>query len=131
MLLSDLSWEWIGDAQDHFSIGDEILAKVTAVKGSSAEDLTIKASVREAVSDPRDENLKKCREQGKYVGKIIGIHKGTYFIRLGVGVNAVAHSTQETRKMAKKDRVSFVVTKIDEIEKVAVGMITKLLHQHM
>jgi small subunit ribosomal protein S1 len=131
VLLRDLSWEWIGDAQEHFSIGGEILAKVTAVNGSSPEDLTVKASVKEALPDTRAENLKKCREQGKYVGKIIGIHKGTYFIRLGVGVNAVAHSTQETRKMAKKDKVSFVVTKFDEAEKAAVGIITKLLQQHV
>ena len=87
VLLRDLSWEWLGDARDRFNIGDEILAKVTAVNGNSPEDLSIRASVKEAVPDTTAENIKKCREQGKYVGKVIDIHKGTVFIRLGVGAN--------------------------------------------
>ena len=56
------------------------------------------------------ENLKNCRVQGKYAGTVEDIHKGTVFVRLELGVNAIAHSRYDSRTVGKKDKVSFVVT---------------------
>jgi ribosomal protein S1 len=126
----DISWEWIGDVRDSFNIGDRVLVKVTEIRGETAENLSIRASIKETLPDTSGENLKKCRPQGKYAGKIIDIYKGAVFVRLGVGVNAIAHSCQDVRKPCKKDDISFVVTKIDETNKVAIGMITKIIRQY-
>ena len=40
---------------------------------------------------------------------VTGLHKGTVFVRLKIGVNAVAHSRYDNRMPGKKDKVSFVV----------------------
>ena len=74
------------------------------------------------------ENLKNCRVQGKYAGTVEDIHKGTVFVRLELGVNAIAHSCYDSRTVGKKDKVSFVVTHIDEDRNVAVGIITRIIN---
>ena len=57
------------------------------------------------------------------------IHKGTVFVRLSIGVNAIAHSCYDSRTVGKKDQVSFVVTHIDEERNVALGIITRIIKQ--
>ncbi len=47
---------------------------------------------KSATANVNKDNLKRCVRQGKYVGIITDVYKGTYFIRLNIGVNAVAHS---------------------------------------
>ena len=79
----------------------------------------------------RKENLKNCRVQGKYAGTVEDIHKGTVFVRLELGVNAIAHSCYDSRTVGKKDKVSFVVTHIDEERNVAVGIITRIIKQNI
>ena len=59
------------------------------------------------------------------------IHKGTVFDRLELGVNAIAHSCYDSRAVGKKDKVSFVVTHIDEDRNVAVGIITRIIKQYI
>lgn len=70
--------------------------------------------------------MKKCKIQGKYAGTVEDIHKGTVFVRLSIGVNAIAHSCYDSRTVGKKDQVSFVVTHIDEERNVALGIITRI-----
>ena len=117
--------------RNKYKVGDRILVKVTEITGDIAESLTIRANIREAAPDTTLEELKKCRMQGKYAGKVIDIYKGVVFIRLGVGVNAIAHSCYDARLPGKKDDVSFVVTKIDEERRVAVGSITRIIRQNI
>ena len=69
--------------------------------------------------------------QGKYAGTVEDIHKGTVFVRLSIGVNAIAHSCYDSRTVGKKDNVSFVVTHIDEERNVAVGIITRIIKQNI
>lgn len=76
-------------------------------------------------------NLSKCKIQGKYAGVVTDIHKGTVFVRLHIGVNAVAHSCYDNRMPGKKDEVSFVVTRIDESRNVAVGLISRIIKQNI
>lgn len=131
ILARDLTYDWLGDAHERYSVGDQILVRITEVKRDSIEDISIKADVKSVEGDTGRDNLKKCRVQGKYAGKVTDIHKGVLFIRLGIGVNAVAHSCYDNRMPGKKDDVSFVVTHIDEERNVAVGIITRIIKQNI
>ena len=53
------------------------------------------------------------------------------FIRLNNGVNAIAHSCYDLRAPGKSDDVSFAVTRLDEEQGVAVGIITRIIKQHL
>jgi len=131
ILARDLSHDWLGDARDTYDVGDEILVRVLNVKRNSIEDLSVRVDVKSISGDTNSENLKKCKPQGKYVGKVTDIHKGVVFVRLGIGVNAVAHSCYDNRMPGKKDDVSFAVTRIDKEKNVAVGIITRIIKQNI
>ncbi|WP_326975353.1 S1 RNA-binding domain-containing protein [Caproicibacter sp. BJN0012] len=131
IMARDLSWDWLGDAHERFSVGDEILVRILNVKRDSLEDLSVKADVKSVTSNTGRENLSKCKVQGKYAGKVTDIHKGTVFVRLSIGVNAIAHSCYDNRMPGKKDDISFVVTHIDEEHGVAVGIITRIIKQNL
>ena len=120
ILARDLSYDWMGDATENYHVGDQILVRITSVSISSVTDISVKA-----------ENLKKYKVQGKYIGTITDIHKGTVFIRLNIGVNAIAHSCYDSRLPGKKDEVSFVVTRIDSERNVAVGLISRIVKQNI
>ena len=57
--------------------------------------------------------------------------KGLFSSGLELGVNAIAHSCYDNRTVGKKDKVSFVVTHIDEDRNVAVGIITRIIKQNI
>ncbi len=126
----DLSWDWIGDAADRFSVGDRILIRIHDVKRDDIETISVTADVK-SVSENRKSKLPLCRVQGKYAGKVTDIHKGVVFIRLSNGVNAIAHTCLDRRKPGKKDDVCFAVTHIDEEQDVAVGIITRIIKQNL
>ena len=98
---------------------------------SSVTDISVKADVKSVLGNTSAENLQKCKVQGKYIGTITDIHKGTVFIRLNIGVNAIAHSCYGSRLPGKKDEVSFVVTRIDSERNVAVGLISRIVKQNI
>ena len=129
VMARDLSWDWIGDARDRFSVGDQVLVRVLSVNREDIEHISIKADLR-SVSDNRQDNLRLCRIQSKYAGTVTDVHKGVY-IRLTNGVNAIAHSCYDRRRPGKKDDVSFVVTGIDEERGVALGIITRIIRQNL
>ncbi len=130
ILARDLSWEWIGDVTDHYSVGDTVLVRITEVDCKDIENITVKAEVK-STSDTARDKLKQCRIQGKYAGKVIDVRKGVVFIRLTNGVNAVAHSCYDRRMPGKKDDVSFVVTQIDEERGTAIGLISRIIKQNI
>lgn len=131
ILARDLSWDWMGDATESFHVGEQILVRVLSVAINSLEDITVKADVKSVKGNTSRVNLAKCKVQGKYAGVVTDIHKGTVFVRLHIGVNAVAHSCYDNRMPGKKDEVSFVVTKIDEERNVAVGLISRIIKQNI
>ena len=110
ILARDLSFDWLGDARERFQVGEHILVRILAIQGDSPETLSIHADVKSVEGNTSKENLKNCRVQGKYAGTVEDIHKGTVFVRLELGVNAIAHSCYDSRTVGKKDKVSFVVT---------------------
>lgn len=129
ILARDLSWDWMGDATEYFHVGNHILVRILNVTVNSLEDISVKADVKSVTENTSKANLAKCKVQGKYAGIVTDIHKGTVFVRLKIGVNAVAHSCYDTRMPGKKDEVSFVVTKTDEDRNVAVGLISRIIKQ--
>ena len=130
MPVKDLSWDWIGDARERFSIGDEILVRIKEVKRNSIKDLYVYADAR-SVSDNRVANLDLCKVQGKYAGRVTDTHRGVVYIRLNNGVNAIAHSCLDRKLPGKKDDVSFAVTSLDRDKGIAVGIITRIIKQNL
>ena len=122
IIARDLAWDWIGDAHERFSVGDQVLVRIQSVRRDSLEDIGVKADIKSVSQNTNHDNLKKCRIQSKYAGKVTDVHKGVVYIRLSNGVNAVAHSCYDYRTPGKKDDVSFAVTRLDEERGVAVGM---------
>ena len=131
ILARDLSWDWLGDATERFHVGEQILVRILSVKVRSLEDISVKADVKSVNGNTSKDNLSKCKIQGKYAGTVTDIHKGTIFVRLHIGVNAVAHSCYDNRMPGKKDEVSFVVTRIDADRNVAVGLISRIIKQNI
>ncbi len=129
ILARDLSFDWLGDARERFHVGEHILVRILSVTAESLDKITVKADVKSVEGNTSKENMKKCKIQGKYAGTVEDIHKGTVFVRLSIGVNAIAHSCYDSRTVGKKDEVSFVVTHIDEERNVAVGLISRIIRQ--
>ena len=130
ILARDLSFDWLGDARERFQVGEHILVRILSVTAEDPEHVAVRADVKSVEGNTSKENMKKCKIQGKYAGTVEDIHKGTVFVRLSIGVNAIAHSCYDSRTVGKKDNVSFVVTHIDEERNVAVGIITRIIKQN-
>ena len=132
ILARDLSWDWIGDARERFSVGDRVLVRILKVqRDEKPENISVTADIKSVSNNSIRENLKKCRVQGKYAGKVTDVYKGIVYIHLSNGVNAVAHSCYDARTPGKKDDVSLVVTRIDEERGVAVGIITRIIRRNL
>ncbi len=131
ILARDLSFDWLGDARERFHVGEHILVRILSVAAESLDKITVKADVKSVEGNTSKENMRKCKIQGKYAGTVEDIHKGTVFVRLSTGVNAIAHSCYDSRTVGKKDEVSFVVTHIDEERNVAVGLISRIIRQNI
>ena len=95
------------------------------------EEIAVKADIKSVSQNTSHDNLKKCRIQSKYAGKVTDVHKGVVYIRLSNGVNAVAHSCYDYRTPGKKDDVSFAVTRLDEERGVAIGIITRVIRRNL
>ena len=131
ILARDLSFDWLGDARERFHVGEHILVRILSVTAESLDKITVKADVKSLEGNTSKENMKKCKIQGKYAGTVEDIHKGTVFVRLSIGINAIAHSCYDSRTVGKKDEVSFVVTHIDEERNVTVGLISRIIRQNI
>ena len=123
----DMAWEWMVDENEKFQVGDLVLVAVNNIDIQSVEQISISVDAKSATANVNKDNLKKCHRQGKYVGIITDVYKGTYFIRLNIGVNAVAHSCNMASLPSKKDEIGFVVTRINDNYEVAEGIITRLI----
>lgn len=97
---------------------------VNKVEASSVDQIIIEVDAKSPTANINKDNLRKCHKQGKYTGIITEVYKETYFIRLDIGVNAVAHSCNMSALPGKK---GFVVTRINDNYEVAEGIITRLI----
>ena len=112
-------------------MGDRILVRVNKIDRNDVEHLSIQVDARSVLGIKNGDNLRKCRRNGRYAGRVTDVHKGTTFIRLNNGVNAIAHACYDIRTPGKKDDVSFAVTQLDEEHGVAVGIITRIIKQNL
>lgn len=131
ILARDLAWDWISDAHERFATGDEVLVRVQEILGNTPETLSIRVDIKSTTPNTCAENLKKCRVQSRYAGRVTDVHHGIVYVRLANGVNAVAHSCYDRRTPGKMDDVSFVVTKLDTERCIAVGIITRIIRQNL
>ena len=113
------------------NVGDHILVRIQEVKAEDPEHISVRADVKSVEGDTSKANLALCKVQGKYAGTVEDIHNGTVFVRLQIGVNAIAHTCYDSRTVGKKDDVSFVVTHIDSERNVALGIITRIIRQNL
>lgn len=127
----DLSFDWVGDAHERYAVGDEILIRVNQIDRESVDTLSIQADIRSVVGDKGRDNLLKCRVQGRYAGTVTDVRAGVVFVRLEIGVNAIAHTCLDRRTPAKKDCVAVAITRLDEEKNIAVGTITRILRQQI
>lgn len=93
--------------------------------------ITISADVRSVSSTTNYDNLRKCIPQSRYAGRVTDVRNGVVYIRLNNGANAIAHSCYDRRTPGKNDDISFAVTRIDEEQGVAVGIITRIIKQNL
>lgn len=126
-----LSWEWIGNARDHFCVGDRVLVRIQSIDRPDVENISITADMRSVSSTTNHDNLKKIIPQARYAGRVTDVRNGVVYIRLNNGVNAIAHSCYDRRTPGKKDDVSFAVTRLNEEQGVAVGIITRIIKQNL
>lgn len=127
----EVAWEWVDDCNDYYGIGDRVLVKILSIDRSDPGNIRLQASIRETVPNPAKENIKKCVVQGKYIGKVTDVNRNAIYVRLNVGVNAVALAVHDRRTPCRKDNVSFVVTRIDEEAGIAIGIITRIIKQYL
>ena len=126
----DMAWEWMPDATEKFQVGDLVLVCVNNIEMPDAENMTVSVDAKGATENTNKDNLKKCHRQGKYSGIVVDVYKGTYFIRLDLGVNAIAHECNMASLPGKRDKIGFVVTRINETSEVAEGIITRLIKKY-
>lgn len=127
----DLSYGWLGDVQDHHSVGELILIRVQSIHRESVNTLSIEADVKSVSGEQDTTALTKCRTQGKYAGVVTDVYNGVVFIRLHIGVNAIAHSCYDERMPIRKDEVSLIVTRLDTERNVAVGIINRIMRRKL
>ena len=127
----ELSWGWVGDARDHYTVGEQILARVNEIEFLENDEIRIMADVRSTQEDNSLEMLRGCKTQGKYAGTVTHIYNDSIFLRLSNGVNAVAHSCYDRKTPTKKDQVTFVITHINEERRLAVGLISKIIKRNL
>lgn len=128
----NLSWEWIGDARDLYHVGDIVLAAVTSVdRNEETGQVKISVDMRQLQKNDVMDKLRHCKLKGKYSGRVVDIHKGVVYLRLDIGVNAIAHRNLDYRQPGRGDIVSFVVNRIDTNHGVAVGLLTRIIRQNI
>lgn len=127
----DLSYDWMGNAKEHFHVGEHVLVRIQEINGEDPEHLFVRADVKSVEGDANKTNLELCKVHGKYAGVVEDIRKGVVYVRLSINVNAIAHTCYDNRTVGKKDDVSFVVTHIDTDRNIALGIITRIIRQHL
>ena len=131
IIARDISWDWMGDCHDYYRIGDRILVRVTDIQNrDDIENLRISADIRSITDSEMAEKLNKCTLQARYAGVITDIFGGRLYIRLSNGINAIAETCYDLRTPAKRDEVSFVMTKINTERRIAYGIVARIIRQN-
>ena len=126
---TELSWDWITDISEQFSIGDRVMVRITSIKGRDNQNIpfAVEASIRLAQSSKQEELLETVHKGNIYTGKIVDIRKGTFLIKLTNGSNALAHCSHSRRDVLRNDTVAFVVNHVDHKTLMITGQIIRIV----
>lgn len=127
----DMCHAWLLDAAERYAIGDVVLVEIKSIEGTVPESLKVTVDAKGAQEEQARAELSRCCRQGKYSGIITDVYRGTYYLRLDTGVNAIAHSATSTTVPGRGDRVGFVATRINPDAGFAEGIITRMIRQAM
>lgn len=126
---SRLSWDWVADVTEKFFVGDKMKLLITDIEGESVDNLKIRVDAKSQIVNTSLDNLAKCSVQGRYIGEITNVKNGIAYLRLKIGVNAIAHTNNDKRTPGKGDIVSFVITRINTEYGNVSGIITRIIKQ--
>ena len=128
-----LSWGYIGDANDHYSVGDVILVRVTKVEGTTPEEIRIEADVRSLTIDNTHEKLAALSYRTNYIGTVSDVRNGVIYMNLIDGIRAVAHACMDrlNRTPGRGDDVLFVCTHKDKNSGVAIGIVSRIIKRNI
>lgn len=100
----DMCHAWLVDAAERYAIGDVVQVEVKSVEGTVPESLKVTVDAKGAQEEQARAELSRCCRQGKYSGIITDVYRGTYYLRLDTGVNAIAHSATSAMVPGRGDR---------------------------
>ncbi len=127
---SGVSRLWVSSVRGKYAVGDLITVRVTKIERTSGGGVAVRVDARDVFGEEAD-NLHLCQRNGRYVGEVTGINKGVFFVRLNIGVNAISHECRDMRMPGRKDTVSLTVTRVDEKNGVALGIINRIIKQNL
>ena len=129
--VNQLSWDWLSSVADKFHVGDPLNVIITKVTGDKEDNLRVEADARSITPNTSMENVSKCKVQSTYIGEVTNVRNGVVFLRLRIGVNAIAHTNYDRRAPGKGDVVSFVVTRINPQYGNVAGIIARIIKQNI
>lgn len=125
---NELYWDWCEDASERFAVGDRVMVKILSVENrDDAENIKVKASIKQATENEQLKLMLSMKTQNLYIGKVVGIQKGTYLIQLSNGAAAMAHRSHCKQPVVKGDVVAFVVKHLNKSNLTIMGNITRII----
>ena len=121
---------WVSDVRSKYSVGDLVTVRVTKIERDKAGGVEIQVDARDVFGRDEDK-LCLCQRNGRYVGEVTDVRGGVFFVRLSIGVNAISHECRDVRMPGRKDTVSLTVTRLDEKNGVAFGIINRIIKQNL
>ena len=121
---------WVSDVRSKYSVGDLVTVRVTKIERDRAGGVEIQVDARDVFGRDEDK-LCLCQRNGRYVGEVTDVRGGVFFVRLSIGVNAISHECRDVRMPGRKDAVSLTVTRLDEKNGVAFGIINRIIKQNL
>ena len=121
---------WVSSIRAKYAVGDTVTVRVTRIERTGAGGISIQVDARDVFGREEDK-LCLCQRSGRYVGEVTDVRRGVFFIRLSIGVNAISHDCRDMRMPGRKDTVSFTVTRLDEKNGVAIGIINRIIKQNL
>lgn len=125
---NEVCWDWCEDAAERFAVGDRVMVKILSVENrDDAENIKVKASIKQATENEQLKLMLSMKTQNLYIGKVVGIQKGTYLVQLSNGAAAMAHRSHCKQPVVKGDVVAFVVKHLNKSNLTIMGNITRII----
>lgn len=127
----NLSWDWINDVSELYSVGDIVIVHIASVTGATPKELVVEADVKSLSPNRTKEKLLSCSIGARYHGVVSDIRRGVVQVQLANGVLAVAHSCYDRHYPGVRDEVACIVTAIDQERNRAMVIISKIIKRNV